>query len=84
MSGLRSEARLGLSDKKLGIEGELVKVDSWRLAEGAHYRLDWKTGQYDMEDFDIFDDEDGQVEVYGPRAEDDMDLEDDDMEDIEP
>ncbi|CAE7201230.1 hypothetical protein P3342_010603 [Pyrenophora teres f. teres] len=81
MSGLRSETRFDLSAKKVGIDGELIKVDSWRLAEGAQYRLDYKTGQYNMDDFDIYDDRDGQLEIYGPKAVDDMDTDDEIMED---
>ncbi|KAI1531965.1 hypothetical protein PtrSN001C_008115 [Pyrenophora tritici-repentis] len=76
MSGLRSETLFDLSAKKVGINGELIKVDSWRLAEVAQSRLDWETEQYNMEDFDVYDDEDGRVEIYGPKAVDNTDTED--------
>ena len=85
MSGLRSETRFDISDENMGIEEKLVKVDSWMLAEGASQRLDWKTGQYNLDDLELWEDIDGQLEVYGPRWKDeDEDGDDEGEADEEP
>ena len=83
MSGLRSETRFDLDDSDVGIQEGLVKVDSWRLAKEAVQRFDWRTGEYNIEDLDLYDDIDGQLEVYGPRVEEEIDLDDEDLKEME-
>ena len=80
MSGLRSETCFDLDKSDVGVGEGLVKVDSWRLAEDAAQRLDWRTGEYDVEDLDLYDDIDGQLEIYGPRAEEEEEVKSNDEE----
>lgn len=73
MSGIRTETRFDVSDENTGIEKRLVKVDSWMLAEVASQRLDWKMGSYNLDGLELYEDVDGQLEVYGPRWKDEDD-----------